>query len=210
MTAPRSAPVGESAPARESATVREGWEGIYARSLDCVHCGLCLSSCPTYVETGREISSPRGRIYLMRGAAEARIPVGDVLAGEAFLCLGCRACETACPSGVRYGAMLEEVRAEIDRAGLRPGFARAVERFALRSVVPRPGRLRLAFDALSVAQRIGLVACPARSATRRRSCRACRRVASAGGCRRSCRRRGLRGVASDSSSAVSCPSSSAP
>ena len=92
---------------------------LYEKSLDCVHCGLCLSTCPTYRETGRENSSPRGRIYLMRGVAEGRIPLSDTVVDEAFLCLGCRACETACPSGVQFGAMLEETRAEVENRGAR-------------------------------------------------------------------------------------------
>ena len=71
------------------------WQEIYDRSLDCVHCGLCLPVCPTYRITGRETSSPRGRLYLIRGTFEGEIPVGEVLAEEAYLCLGCRACETA-------------------------------------------------------------------------------------------------------------------
>ncbi len=137
--------------------IRPGWEDVYRRSLDCVHCGLCLQSCPTYVETGREISSPRGRIYLMRGVAEGRAPLADTLVDEAFLCLGCRACETACPSGVRYGAMVEGARREIERAGMRAGLAHRLERFALRSVVPRRGRLRLTFDGLAVAQKLRLI-----------------------------------------------------
>jgi glycolate oxidase iron-sulfur subunit len=132
------------------------WETIFAKSLDCVHCGLCLQSCPTYRETGREISSPRGRIYLMRGVAEARIPLAEAVAEEAYLCLGCRACETACPSGVEFGAMLEMTRAEVDAAGLRRGLARRLERFALRSLLPRPARLRALFDLLWLAQRLGL------------------------------------------------------
>jgi len=136
--------------------VRAGFEEIYARSLDCVHCGLCLPTCPTYVETGREISSPRGRIYLMRGVAEGRIPLGDVVAEEASLCLGCRACETACPSGVRYGSMLERLRHEAQRAGLRGGATHRIERFALRHVVPRRRTLRLAVDLLGLAQRLRL------------------------------------------------------
>jgi len=85
-------------------------EAIYRKSLDCVHCGLCLNACPTYRATGRETSSPRGRIYLMRGAAEGRVPLAGLLAEEAFLCVGCRACETACPSGVEFGSMLELTR----------------------------------------------------------------------------------------------------
>jgi glycolate oxidase iron-sulfur subunit len=136
--------------------VRAGFETIYERALDCVHCGLCLPVCPTYRETGREVSSPRGRVYLMRGVAEGRIPLGDVVADEAYLCLGCRACETACPSGVRYGSMLERLRHEVERAGLRKGLARRVERFALRHVVPHRRRLRAAMDVAALAQRTGL------------------------------------------------------
>jgi glycolate oxidase iron-sulfur subunit len=129
---------------------------IQRRSLDCVHCGLCLTACPTYRETGREISSPRGRIYLMRGVAEGRLSLGDALAEEAYLCLGCRACETACPSGVSYGAMLELTRAEIEDAGARRGLTRQLERLALRHVVPHPLRLRLLVDLLGLAQRLRL------------------------------------------------------
>jgi glycolate oxidase iron-sulfur subunit len=132
------------------------WPTILAKSLDCVHCGLCLESCPTYRETGREISSPRGRVYLMRGVAEGRIPLGAAVAEEAYLCLGCRACETACPSGVEYGAMLELTRAEVEEARLRRGPAKWLERFALRQLVTRPRRLRWLVDALAVAQRLGL------------------------------------------------------
>lgn len=125
-------------------------------TLDCVHCGMCLSACPTYRETGHEGSSPRGRIHLMRAVAEGRVPLGAVLAEEAYLCLGCRACETACPSGVAFGALLERTRAEVDRAGLRPRLARFLERRALRDVVPHRRRLRALVDALALAQRAGL------------------------------------------------------
>jgi glycolate oxidase iron-sulfur subunit len=132
------------------------WPEIGRLSLDCVHCGLCLESCPTYRETGREISSPRGRIYLMRGVAEGRIPLGETVAEEAYLCLGCRACETACPSGVHFGAMVELARAEVEDAGLRRGPGRALERLALRHLVPHRRRLRAATTLLGLAQRLGL------------------------------------------------------
>ena len=125
------------------------------RSLDCVHCGLCLSSCPTYRATGREQSSPRGRIYLFRSAAEGRLPL-DAVAEEASLCLGCRACETACPSGVQYGRLLELVRADVADAGLRSDGAARLERFALRSVVSKPRRLRALFDAVGAFQALRL------------------------------------------------------
>jgi len=132
------------------------WPEIGRLSLDCVHCGLCLESCPTYRETGREISSPRGRIYLLRGVAEGRIPLADTVAEEAYLCLGCRACETACPSGVHFGAMVELARAEVEEAGLRRGPARVLERLALRQLVPHRRRLRAAMTFLGVVQRLGL------------------------------------------------------
>lgn len=128
----------------------------YPGTLDCVHCGLCLTACPTYRETGRETSSPRGRVYLMRGVAEGTIPLGEVVAEEASLCLGCRACETACPAGVPYGALLEATRAATVGAGLRDGLAARIERAALRELVPHPRRLHLATSALALAQRLGL------------------------------------------------------
>jgi glycolate oxidase iron-sulfur subunit len=106
--------------------------------------------------TGRETSSPRGRVYLMRGVAEGAIPLGEAVAEELHLCLGCRASETACPSGVQYGAMLELGREAVARAGLRRGIAPAVERFALRHVVPHRWRLHALTGLLGVAQRLRL------------------------------------------------------
>ncbi len=88
----------------------------------------------------------------MRGVAEDRIPLGEALAEEASLCLGCRACETACPSGVSFGAMLELARAEVAESGLRDGPVQRLERFALRHVVPYPGRVRLLADLLAALQ----------------------------------------------------------
>ncbi len=137
-------------------TLRPGFEEIHARALDCVHCGLCLPSCPTYRETGSELSSPRGRIYLMRAVAEGRIPLAGATAEQAYQCLDCRACETACPSGVQYGRMVELTRREVEREGLRRGPARWLERRALRDLLAHPARLARLFDLLWGVQRLGL------------------------------------------------------
>lgn len=85
----------------------------------CVHCGLCLASCPTFSELGTEMDSPRGRIFLVKSLAEGRIGLGDATVEHLSLCLDCRACETACPSGVPYGRLIEAAKAEIERQ--RPG-----------------------------------------------------------------------------------------
>jgi glycolate oxidase iron-sulfur subunit len=128
----------------------------YTRSLDCVHCGLCLPTCPTYQVLGVEADSPRGRIYLMRALAEGRVQ--DPQAIRPFLdrCLDCRACETACPSGVRYGEILETTRAELERQRPAPAIASRLARFLLRHVVAHQGRLRLLFALLRGAEVTGL------------------------------------------------------
>ena len=135
-------------------------ESLYEGTLDCVHCGLCLTHCPTYRVTGRESSSPRGRIYMMRGVAEGDLPLDQTIADELHLCLGCRACETACPSGVEYGALLEAGRAAAAEAGLRTGIRHRLEGFALRHVVPVPRRLRAFTTFLGWAQRLKLDSWP--------------------------------------------------
>src|SRR5262245_60006197 len=77
----------------------------YELFLDCVHCALCTASCPTYVELGNENDSPRGRIYLMRSVTDGRLDLTQDVRRHLELCLDCRACETACPSGVQYGKL---------------------------------------------------------------------------------------------------------
>src|ERR1700722_18895438 len=89
---------------------RAGAKIDYELFLDCVHCGLCTSACPTYVELGTEMDSPRGRIYLMRAVTDGRIDLNADVRGHLDLCLDCRACETACPSGVQYGKLIEPFR----------------------------------------------------------------------------------------------------
>jgi glycolate oxidase iron-sulfur subunit len=108
--------------------------------LDCVHCGLCLSSCPTYRVLGNEMDSPRGRIYLMRAYDEGRARITDSFVEHMFRCLDCRACETACPSGVHFGHMMEEMRGEIVKQ--RP--AHWLSRLVLNHVFPYPWRFQLA------------------------------------------------------------------
>jgi glycolate oxidase iron-sulfur subunit len=100
-----------------------------AEILRCTHCGMCLNACPTYRVLGEEMDSPRGRIYLMRAAAEGRTELTPTLARHLDLCLGCRACETACPSGVPFGP-IEATRGQL--AAIPRASARWVERrFAL-------------------------------------------------------------------------------
>jgi glycolate oxidase iron-sulfur subunit len=107
--------------------------------LTCVHCGLCLPSCPTYRALGNENDSPRGRVYLMRGMVEGRIELGESFTNHIDLCLGCRACETACPSGVPYGQLLEMARAEIVNAQAEQNKPMALlVGFVLRQIFTRP------------------------------------------------------------------------
>jgi glycolate oxidase iron-sulfur subunit len=114
--------------------------------LACVHCGLCLEACPTYVATGDENDSPRGRIYLMRAVEEGRLSVGS-LAFERHIdrCLGCRACEAACPAGVEYGQLLEAARADILKGPTKPSGVYRLLKLVLRHVWMKPRRLRAAF-----------------------------------------------------------------
>src|SRR4051812_15037820 len=105
----------------------------------CIHCGMCLPTCPTYDETKLERNSPRGRIALMRNIAEQKSEVTKAFGEELYFCLGCLACETACPAGVTYAPMFEAARADIEQAGvLRKPRRELVRAFALRLIFTRP------------------------------------------------------------------------
>ncbi len=117
----------------------------YSVVQQCMHCGLCLPSCPTYLETGRERNSPRGRIALIRAIADDELDVTRAFADEMSYCLGCLACTSACPAGVDYGTLFESARAESERKGAAPGAARSLVRLVtLRFLLVRPWALRLA------------------------------------------------------------------
>ncbi len=121
---------------------------------DCVHCGFCLPTCPTYVLWGEEMDSPRGRIYLMKEGLEGE-PMTDSLVSHFDACLGCMACVTACPSGVQYDTLIEQTRAQVERNYDRPKKDRAL-RGLVFSLFPHPKRLRLLRGPLRVLQKTGL------------------------------------------------------
>lgn len=113
------------------------------KSLACVHCGLCLGSCPTYLETGNENDSPRGRIYLMRAVQSGRLPLAEAVP-HFDLCLGCRACEAACPSGVHYGELLESTRDHLERHHQRSPWQNFLRRVLIERIFPHSVLMKLA------------------------------------------------------------------
>src|SRR2546422_6620000 len=132
----------------------------------CVHCGICLPVCPTYRVLGEEMDSPRGRVYLMRAFFYNDTAPTETYTRHLDLCLGCRACETACPSGVPFGSLLETARAELAQRG-RPARRRALEAL-LFGVFPHPHRLAIVLGLLRRYRRWGLQALVRRSGLLRR------------------------------------------
>lgn len=155
----RALPVPAPSPPTRPGTTLPGSSIDEELLLDCVHCGLCTASCPTYVETGDENNSPRGRIYLMRSVREGRLPLDGRVQHHLELCLDCRACETACPSGVQYGKLIEPFRVDLARqaaiGGPRPAFD-WFHRWILFGLFPYPQRLRRALAPARWAQRLRL------------------------------------------------------
>ena len=121
----------------------------------CIHCGLCLNACPTYRTLGLEMDSPRGRIYQMVRVAEGA-PIGARYVEHIGLCLACRGCESACPSGVEYGKLVEAARAEIEARRPRSRRERWVRSFVFRRLLPSPGMLTVCGAALYLYQESGL------------------------------------------------------
>ncbi len=128
----------------------------YELFMDCVHCGLCLGSCPTYVETGNENDSPRGRIYLWRAVADGRIELSDDVRRHLDLCLECRACETACPSGVQYGRIIGSYKKDVAHLGPVFPTLNPLQRWMLFHLRPYAHRMRWALAPLRLLQRLGL------------------------------------------------------
>jgi glycolate oxidase iron-sulfur subunit len=126
-----------------------------AKLTQCVHCGLCLDACPTYQELGTEADSPRGRIHLIRALEEGTLALDTDVVRHLDLCLGCRACETACPSGVPYGQIIEEARAFVESTHARPWWD-VWRRRALAAVFPNPKRLRMLLAPVRVLQHLHL------------------------------------------------------
>lgn len=125
----------------------------------CVHCGFCLPTCPTYAVLGVEMDSPRGRIRLMKTGWEGRTgPASPAFEEHIYGCLDCRACETACPSGVEFGKLVEAARSQIERARPRPLAERALRWLAFDQLLPHSGRLALVVRLTHLARRLGAAA----------------------------------------------------
>ncbi len=131
--------------------------------MNCMHCGFCLPTCPTYRETGLESHSPRGRIALMKGVALSQLDIDAEFEKNMYACLGCRACESACPAGVKYGGLIEtarEVVAEHKLARQKPPFVR---RLVFDHLFPHPKRLKALGTLIWFAQALGLQKLAART-----------------------------------------------
>lgn len=124
--------------------------------LQCMHCGMCLPTCPTYNVTKLESSSPRGRIRLIKSVSEGKLEINDIYLNEISFCLDCQACETACPAGVKYGAIVEAAREEVSRQNLEPLKVRTIRRFGLNFIVANQPILKIVARLIYFYQASGL------------------------------------------------------
>ena len=131
---------------------------VYEDYTRCVHCGLCLNHCPTYRLWQLEADSPRGRIRQMILVNEGQLALSSGFVDHIDKCLDCRSCETACPSGVEYGKLVEHARARIERDYQRPWLTHLTRNVFLKGLLPFPGRIAAAAKLLRVYQRSGLQA----------------------------------------------------
>ena len=121
----------------------------------CVHCGFCLQACPTYLETGLEAESPRGRIALMKAVNEGRLDMTPAVIGHWDMCLQCRACELSCPSGVEYGKIMEATRSQVEQHAKRPITERVARSVGYKTLLSSPVKLRMAGTALKIYKKTG-------------------------------------------------------
>ena len=124
--------------------------------INCMHCGLCLPTCPTYALTGNERSSPRGRIRLMKAVADGELSLSDTFVDEMDFCLDCQACETACPAGVKYGKLVEAARSDIATQGRESRFRKLAKRFFLGWLLPKRQRLHAAASIIRWIEKTGI------------------------------------------------------
>ncbi len=122
----------------------------------CIHCGMCLSVCPTYEITKQERSSPRGRIRMIKSVAEGEMAVTPVFAEEMNFCLDCQACETACPAGVKYGSMVEAARVVVDNAGYGSRLGKIIKKIALKYILTSKSNLKISAKLLYFYQNSGI------------------------------------------------------
>ena len=128
----------------------------YPSVLQCMRCGFCLPTCPTYALTGRERSSPRGRVALARAVAEEQLEFTEALKDEAYFCLDCRACTTACPSGVHAGEVMEHCRSQAHEAFPPSTPVKAFRNFVLEKMLPDPDKMELTMLPARLYQKLGI------------------------------------------------------
>lgn len=129
----------------------------YEQLMNCMRCGFCLPACPTYRETGIEAESPRGRIALMKAVADGIMQPDLAFEEQMNHCLGCRACEPACPAGVKYGQLIEQARDAVeDHTTCHKGWVKALRKIAFKQMFPHQKRMKLVGSAMRLYQRSGL------------------------------------------------------